>query len=285
MSGDYDPQQVAIRPAATVMLVKNDPESARLCLLMMQRNSRTIFAGGMWVFPGGRVDPEDAGRLPHNHDAAAANQQLGLKEGAMAFYVAAIREAFEEAGVLLASRPNDPGHVSLTSDDAVLAHFSRLRSQLNAGELPFTSLLDQEDLTLCTSDLHYVARWITPAGPPRRFDTRFFLARMPADQTPLHDDAETVHSAWLEPGEILSRAESGAMTMMSPTATMVRLLGRYRTADEVIQAVHQGAAEQRVRVDGNQRILMPGEAGYAGASEEVEFGWVRLQAGTGAPGP
>ena len=280
MSDDYDPQQVAIRPAATVMLVKDQPDrtDAPLRVLMLQRNAQTIFAGGMWVFPGGRVDPADAGRLRHDYDDLSANEHLNLDDGAMAFYVAAIREAFEEAGVLMASRQESSRHVNLLSDAVTERRFSTLRRQLNSGDLSFTGLLDQEDLTLCANDMHYVARWVTPAGPPRRFDTRFFLARMPEDQTPLHDDSETVHSAWLEPRDILDREKAGNMVMMTPTATMVQLLSRYRTADEVMHAVDAGPLEQRVRVtdDALRRVVMPGEPGYASAKEDLEFGLVRL---------
>ena len=200
MSGskDFDPASVSIRPAATVMLVRqvNGP----LEVFMMRRTTKAAFAGGMYVFPGGAVDEGDS-----VGDVWSMNT---------AFAMASIRECFEEAGVLLAC---DRSGCTVRFDDAEVAkRFTGYRQLVHAGERTLTSVLEVEGLTPRLDDLSWVAHWVTPFGEVRRFDTRFYVAAMPADQDPLHDDIETVDSLWVEPSVALDRAASGELLMLPP---------------------------------------------------------------------
>lgn len=125
--------------------------------------------------------------------------------------------------------------------------------------------------------MHYVARWITPVGPPRRFDARFFVARMPERQKGQHDDSELVHSRWLSPARILEKAAAGEMVLMSPTLRMVKCLAVFDSADEIIRAATRNKPDQRARVNQDREIVLPGEPGYESADETIETGWVRLR--------
>jgi len=277
MNDEFDPHAVAIRPAATVMLVDDRPDFQ---VFMMERNANTVFAGGMWVFPGGSVDHTDDAEIfqeisIHRSDEEAS-RLMGLERGGLAYYVAAIREAFEEAGVLLAL--DKASHTPLDfKDPATADRFNRHRDNINDMSRAFVDIAREEGLILDAGQMHYVARWITPLGPPRRFDARFFLARMPRGQTPVHDDNELVHSRWLSPREILRRSESGDMVLMSPTLRMVKCLALFDSADEAIASAAANLPDHRARVDADRMIVLPGEPGYDDGDENVESGWVRLR--------
>jgi len=274
---DFDPNSVDIRPAATVMLVDDRPDFQ---VYMMERNANTVFAGGMWVFPGGSVDHTDDADIfqeisIHRSDEEAS-RLMGLNKGGLAYYVAAIREAFEEAGVLLALNKETEGPINLKEPD-VMQRFNRHRDHINDNSRDFIDIAREEGLILDAGEMHYVARWITPLGPPRRFDARFFLARMPKGQTPVHDDNELVHSRWLSPREILRRSEEGDMVLMSPTLRMVKCLAQFESADGAIEAAASNLPDHRARVDANRMIVLPGEPGYETGDENLETGWVRLR--------
>lgn len=274
---DYDEQRVPIRQAATVMLVADRPE---LQVFMMERNANMVFGGGMWVFPGGSVDDtDDPARVQHissRRSDAEASRLMGLTAGGLAYYLAAIREAFEEAGILLARHRANGEAIDLT-DPEVAERFAAHRDAVNDGSRDFIDILEQENLMLDAGEMHYVARWITPVGPPRRFDARFFVARMPARQVPMHDDNELVHSRWLPPEEILRRFETDEMTLMGPTLRMVRSLARFRTAEDVIASASQNLLDERARVNAQREIVLPGDPGYETADETIENGWIRLR--------
>jgi 8-oxo-dGTP pyrophosphatase MutT (NUDIX family) len=196
----FDPAAVPVRPAATVLICDERPD---LHVLMLKRNARSIFVGDMWVFPGGAVDPGDAtpradAAVEHLTDVAAS-RALGIDGGGIAYWVAALRETFEEAGVLLA-RPRGVDTLIDLSEPAIAARFERHRDEVNAGTGDFIDIVVAEDLLLDGADVHYVAHWITPLGSPRRYDTRFFVTAMPRGQVPLHDDDEAVHHEWVRPG-------------------------------------------------------------------------------------
>lgn len=276
---EFDPAAVVVRPAATVMVVDDRPD---LHVLMLKRNARSVFVGNMWVYPGGAVDPEDGhGRVESlctGEDDASASAALGIETDGLAYWVAALREMFEEAGVLLAHRSGEAGLVDLSAPD-VEARFSAHREAVNAGTLSFMDVVADEDLRLELTDMHYVGHWLTPVGPPRRYDTRFFLAAMPAGQTPLHDDDEAVHHEWLRPEDVLVMNRADEMVMMTPTVAMMKRLVGCRSAADAVAAASGGELEQ-VRilpgVDGPDRIVFPGEPRYESGDPGVEFGWVTL---------
>ena len=275
---DYDPAKVAIRPAATVMLVDDRPD---LQVLMMQRHANTVFAGGMWVFPGGSVDAADDSQeyqaISVHRTDEEASQLMGLQSGGLAFYVAAIRESFEEAGIMLAIHKESAGSVDL-SDGSTATRFESYRDEVNQGNRDFIEVVRREDLLLDVAAMHYVAHWITPEGPPRRFSARFFVARMPDGQTPLHDNREAVHAEWLAPHTILERFDREEMVLMTPTLRMIKSLALFRSAREVIEAAEANQDDQRARVvPSSGEIVMPGEPGYEQGVENIESGWIRLR--------
>ncbi|HKI74309.1 MAG TPA: NUDIX hydrolase [Pseudomonadales bacterium] len=274
---EYDETQVSIRQAATVMLVDDRPD---LQVFVMERNANIVFGGGMWVFPGGAVDvadhPDSYQHISGRRSDVEASTLMDIASGGLAYYIAAIREAFEEAGVLLALRRDNKRPLNLR-DRETAARFQDHRDKVNSGERDFIDVVNAERLILDAGAMHYVARWITPVGPPRRFDARFFVARMPEEQVPGHDDGELVHSRWLPPKEILRRFDAGDMDLMSPTLRMVRCLAKFSSADEVIASAASNLPDERARVNKEREIILPGDPGYEDADESIENGWVRLR--------
>jgi 8-oxo-dGTP pyrophosphatase MutT (NUDIX family) len=209
---------VPARPAATVMLLR-DAERGGIEVLMVRRATSAVFAAGRYVFPGGAVD--DADRAPDiaasvdGLDDRTASGLLGIDAGGLAFWVAAIRECFEEAGVLLAR----------TAAGAAFTVDGDERWAVHRGELSMVELCRRHAVVLDAPALRYVSHWITPAGyTPRRFDTRFFLAAIPPGQDGRHDDIELVDSRWVRPGDALAAARRGDLVLLEPTAANLQLI-------------------------------------------------------------
>ncbi len=277
---DFDPHAVPVRHAATVMLIDDRPtdDGDELHVLMVQRTARLVFAPAAWVFPGGRVDPDDHrddfDTLCDGLSDSEASSILDVPSGGLAWWLAACRETLEEAGMLLIGDGTpasavDPGLVRT------------MRDIVRADEGRFVDLLLQHRLTVDATAIEEVARFITPLGSPRRFDARFFVARAPHGQEPVHDDGEIVATEWVRPADALERWRAGEFEMISPTVRMVDCLRRFDTADDVLALARRRLPYQRVRVidpDGEYRVVLPGEDGYEHADLEVESGWVRLWA-------
>ena len=258
---------VPLRPAATVMLLR-DHHDEGLQVFMLQRTLSAAFARGMYVFPGGRVDPGDASHelesVCHGLGDAEASAILGVRSGGLAYWVAAIRECFEEAGVLLAAGPAPRG-----SSDGAPADRATERAQVHAGELSMVDLCRRLGVALLPGTMHYVSHWITPVGESRRFDTRFFLAPAPADQVPVHDDSETVDSLWISPSEALRRHDRRELAMIPPTIANLEMIAGHGTVAEACAAAaampRPTAIEPRLRIDGDGRVvgvILPGEPGF-----------------------
>jgi 8-oxo-dGTP pyrophosphatase MutT (NUDIX family) len=274
---DYDPDEVEIRPAATVMLIADRPN---LQVFMMERNANIVFAGGMWVFPGGRVDATDNPlkfqALSTHRSDEEASALMNIEDGGLSYYIGAIRESFEEAGILLALDKDSHEPLSLAGKENS-ARFNIHRNSVNASERDFLEIIEEENLILDAGAMHYIARWVTPKGPPRRYDTRFFISRMPENQIPLHDDNELVHSEWISPQEILAKVESEDMILMSPTLRMIQSLAKFSNADDVIAAASANLPDERARVNKNKELVLPGDPFYDDADENIETGFVRLR--------
>lgn len=265
-------EQVPIRPAATIMFIDDRPT---LEVLMVRRTATMVFAGGMWVFPGGRVDLED-----YEHQAAAQEYEElpDPPAQAQAFCVAAIREAFEEAGILLACPLDGSQLPDLNADQMQADSLAHHRQALNAGNLSFLELLRQYQWRPAIDQLHYIGRWITPVGSPKRFDTRFFVARMPDGQTPAHDNNETTNNAWLDPTSALQQHEQGEFKMMTPTVAMLAVLAGFRQSSDLWLALGQATDTIRIRIQpqtGN--LIFPDHPGYKEASTTIEFGWLKIR--------
>lgn len=267
----FDPDSVPVRPAATVLLVR-DAEAGGIEVFMLRRAFSAAFASGMFVFPGGKVDEVDGvAEISHLCDGlgdAEASALLGVPSGGLAYWVACIRECFEEAGVLLA-RHEASGEVIRFDDPAVAERFNAERANIHDGSVALLDLCAREGLRLTTDEIHYVSHWITPRGERRRFDTRFFVARAPAAQEPLHDDGETIESMWIEPREAIKRWRDGDLMLMPPTAANIEFLLPFdRAADVLTAAARVGTPVSilpKLRVDADGRVTgvsMPGDPDY-----------------------
>jgi 8-oxo-dGTP pyrophosphatase MutT (NUDIX family) len=250
-------------PAATVAVVRDAPGGMEV--LLLQRNFRSGFVAGVHLFPGGALDEADAGAeaaaLCCGLDDRAASRILGLEAGGLAYWVAAIRESFEEAGILLAC--NERGDVVSLADEPVSGRFLQHRRAINAGEREFISVLGEEGLRLAADRLTFFGHWITPVGPPRRYDTRFFLAAAPEGQEPLHDSLETIGHLWLRPAAALDHERGGAIKMRTPTVYTLKTFADYDTVDALRGGIGRGeipAILPRITRDG--RRLLPGDPGY-----------------------
>jgi 8-oxo-dGTP pyrophosphatase MutT (NUDIX family) len=288
-----DDEPVPLRPAATLMLVRDgEHDEAPLEVLMVRRNLQSDFIGGAYVFPGGGLDAADGGpevaSRSRGLDDATASRILGLPHGGLAYWVAAVRECFEEAGVLLAyhdvgGAPRDagdgPGSVppllSLETPK-VARRFAAHRREVNAGRRHLVEICKEEVLVLALDRVHYFSHWVTPEGVPRRYDTRFFVAAAPSGQDPRHDAAETVASEWIRPGDALQRFKEGDIELIFPTIRTLQAIGRFETSGELAAAAavagHVPVTLPRVVADGRGvRIMLPGDPGYdsAAASPDV----------------
>lgn len=266
---------VTPRPAATITIVRDLAEGFEV--LMMQRNLNSGFMAGAYVFPGGAVDEEDRDArlyaLCSGIDDAEASRKLGVERDGLAYWVGAIRECFEEAGLLLCYDVR--GNLVGLDDAALAARFAAHRDALNAGELSFIEFCRMEALRLAADRLTYFSHWITPVGAPRRYDTRFFAAAAPAGQEPLHDAKELVDTVWVHPHEALRRHDEGTLLLRTPTIATLRQLGACPDTASLMQAL---AAQREIRAilpvigDDGGRIL-PGDAGYSEAARNPTPKW------------
>ena len=255
------------------MLVRDAPAASGatvLEVLMVRRNLRSDFVGGAYVFPGGAVDPLDGGAeaeaLSAGRSDADASALLGVGSGGLAYWVAVVRETFEEAGLLLARRERGPE--LLAGDPAEEARFAAARAAVNAGTRRFLDLCREERLQLGVGDIHYFAHWITPRGAPRRYDTRFFVAAAPPGQIAAHDAGETIAEVWITPHDALARHRAGEIEVIFPTIRNLQAIGRFATSAALLEAAARASSavptiEPRVVPDGNgMRIVLPGDPGY-----------------------
>ncbi len=234
-----DPELVPVKPAATVMLVRDaiDGEPG-VEVFMLRRTANAVFGAGMYVFPGGRVDgvdgADDIAPFCRGLDDAAASEQLGIDHGGLAYWVAAVRECFEEAGVLLAER-RDGGPLVLRNEDRYEIHD-------HDSSLSLVALCRRDDLVLDLSTTHYVDHWITPIGEQRRFDTRFFLAEMPTRPGAIARRQGNRRQSVGSPADALRMQADGELMMMPPTMANLRFLEPHATAAAALAA---GAAIER----------------------------------------
>jgi 8-oxo-dGTP pyrophosphatase MutT (NUDIX family) len=231
---------------------------------MVRRHAGTAFRGAH-VFPGGRVDRSDGelatggwcDGLDH-----AARQLPGLPGAeAIAFHVAAVRELFEEAGVLLA-RKDSAAFVSL-ADHAAHQRFTEYRSAVHGGSRTLRAIAEGESLRVALDTLLLFSHWVTPPSPieGRRFDTRFFMARVPAGQVPAHDDRETTDGVWVTPAEAIARAVRREIVLPPPTWVTLRELEPHSTVDAALAwaAARRVARREPAIVDenGGRVLVMP----------------------------
>jgi glyoxylase-like metal-dependent hydrolase (beta-lactamase superfamily II)/8-oxo-dGTP pyrophosphatase MutT (NUDIX family) len=209
---------------------------------MLQRTQSAAFLAGAHVFPGGAVDKADRDirvlRRVTGMTDADASRRLGQDAGGLAYWVAAMRECFEEAGILLAE-----GEDGLPLDGARVAGLARFRSALNSGKLAFAEFLENERLVLRADDLAYFGHWVTAPGRSRRFDTRFFLALTPAEQAGSHDGIELIDSLWLRPQDAIDLEARGDLQLVFATKNTLADLARFARAKDALEHAREAEVE------------------------------------------
>ena len=255
-------------PASTLVLLRNR-RAADVEVLLIQRHRASKFAAGDYVFPGGRIEaddnPTDAAVWCTGLDGAEAARRLDLdgdREQALGYWIGAIRETFEEVGVLLAYGPDG------TPPRAAEPRFADYRRACHRENRAFWDMLRVERLRLATDQLVYFAHWITPEERPIRFDTRFFAAPMPAGQEAVADDHEIVDVKWLTPAEAFAALHRKEISLRTPTQKNLALFGEAPTVTAALARL-EGRVVSTVRprmvagADGSgERPLMPGDPGY-----------------------
>lgn len=253
-------------PAATLVLLRDRPEGPAE-ILLIQRHGRSKFAAGDYVFAGGKVEaddiPDDIARFVRGLTPEEASARLGgdlPARAALGYWVGAIREAFEEVGLLLAyDRAGAP--VRFTADNR--GRFETYRAACQSSNPAFVDMLRAEGLTLATDRLTYFAHWITPEEQPLRFDTRFFAALAPA-QEPAVDGHEIVALRWMTPAEAFAAFEAKEITLRLPTIKNLELLqGSGRRAADILTGL-RGRPVPTIRprvlqVDGKPVPVLPGD--------------------------
>ena len=256
--------------SATVVLLR-DSAADGVEVLFVARHADSRAFGGAHVFPGGIVEAED--RAPEllaavesSIDGARALAILGEPVDAataLGFWVATIRELFEEAGILLAAQDGVPLRFR---DPVVHERFASHRRDLLAGTLPFAELVARERLSLCGDALRYFSRWITPVQAPRRYDARFFVARAPDGQEPLHDDRETTSAEWMTPADALARSAAGSLVLTPPTARTLEELLDLGGCDRILESARTRRVApiipKVVQIGDRMGVLYPGDVDY-----------------------
>ena len=265
VAGGHEP--VDPRPAATVVVLRDGTSGPEAYLL--RRRTSMAFAGGMHAFPGGGVDPRDVsdhGVGWYGPGPAEWAAWLATDEGpARGFVCAAVRETFEEAGVLLAS-PNPPTATESPafSDDEWEAD----RQALVARRLSLSELLDRRGLAVRSDLLVPWAHWITPRFEQRRYDTWFFVAALPAGQQARDLSGESDQAGWVRPADAIAAAKRGEVSMLPPTWSVLDGLTAYPSVAAVIEAARQRQVETIMPAwldDGERvRVLLPGDPGFPG---------------------
>jgi 8-oxo-dGTP pyrophosphatase MutT (NUDIX family) len=253
------PAKAPVNPvlAATIMLLRDD--RGALEVFMVQRHHQIDFATGALVFPGGKTDPADREPALRPHCPGCE----GLDDEALALRVSAVRETFEECGVLVARAR---GEQTLLPESRVRPLETAHRADLLAGRYTMRDLVEQHGLELATDVLVPFAHWITPDFMPKRFDTWFYLVPAPEDQVAAHDGEESVDSVWVKPADAIAEAKAGRRTIIFPTLNNLMKLAR---SSSVAEAIERARTEPLVTVlptvhktDSGKVLRITPEAGY-----------------------
>jgi 8-oxo-dGTP pyrophosphatase MutT (NUDIX family) len=254
-------------PAATLVLLRDRPPTYVEALLL-QRHAKSKFAAGDYVFAGGKIEaddmPPDGEGFCRGLTAGQAAARLGgglAPRDALSYWVGAIREAFEEVGVLLAYGPD--GRLLRIASDAK-PRYVVYRNACQKANLAFFDMLRTEQLTLATDRLAYFAHWITPEEQPLRFDTRFFAALMPPEQEPAVDGHEIVDLKWLTPAEATAALKRREIGLRTPTIKNLELVaGEGSPASSVVESLGRREVQtirpRLLQVDGKPLAVLPGD--------------------------
>jgi 8-oxo-dGTP pyrophosphatase MutT (NUDIX family) len=260
-------------PAATIMLVREASPSPEV--LMIERHAKSEFLPDLYVFPGGRVDPGDhelADRVSGLSAEEAMQRAYSVDaEAALGFFVAGIRETFEEAGVLLARRRGESALVS----GALAAELSSHRLEMQAGRQSLRDIVEAHDLELAADRLQVHGHWITPEVVPQRFDTLFFTAAAPADHQAAHDGVESSNHVWIRPEDALEQAKNKQRQMIFPTLANLQTIAGFAKVDEIVESSRMRPVIPITPTIAGQgdarRLVIPSDAGYPQSGEKLEL--------------
>ncbi len=250
---------VPAKPSATIVMLRKSSSCPEL--LLVRRRAGDAF-GDSYAFPGGVVDDDEpaAHAFSRGITADEANTLLNISQGALDYYTAAIRELFEETGILL---------VRDSAGDWVCGspELRALRRNVDQGVLSWSDFLRQQGLNMASDALHYFAHWETPLNLPKRWSTRFFLAELPSGQVATHDGSEVTDSRWIPAAEALSLGRDGGMTLPYPTVKTLESLAKFTTLGEMLDWAKDRASHgiekilpERVMSDGRSKYVIPGDS-------------------------
>ena len=224
---------LSLTPAATVLLVRDCGDE--LEVLMVKRSKRPPF-GNLYVFPGGKIDESDKDLNITNFCNGLNDEQasikLGVDEGGLSYWVACVRECFEEVGILLAIKNNGE---ELDLNGADKHKFNNYRSMLLENKISLLEICKKENLSLNLNNIEPFSHWITPEIEIKRFDTRFFIAYIPAKQTERHDGNELTDSVWISPKKALDRSLNGEMPMIMPTISNLQQCLEFDSGQKLLE--------------------------------------------------
>jgi 8-oxo-dGTP pyrophosphatase MutT (NUDIX family) len=231
---------VTPRKATTVVLVREET-SKGFEVFLVRRHDDSAFMGGNYVYPGGRVDPADQSpgvlSFCRGLSPEKASEILGNSppDESIGYWIAGIRELFEEAGILLAY--DSGGKILSWMNRIGQEKLLRYRESLHRKDLSLSHLAQQEKFFLALDQLHYYAHWITPEARSIRFDTRFFVALHPSGQEASHDQRETTHGLWITPCQALEENLNGEVILSPPTLKTLEDLSRFSSIDDVLRSL------------------------------------------------
>lgn len=229
--------------ASTIVLVRD--QSTGYEVFMIERPAKGAFPK-LHVFPGGKIDPSDSELkqyCPLLSDIRAS-QILSVKDQGLCFWVCAIRECFEECGVLFARQNNK---MLTVRNEFERKRLRKWAQNVSTSSDAFQLLLKEHELALATDEVHYFSHWITPEIAPARFNTRFFLAKLPPKQYTDVQSTEIASSCWIRPEEALDKFRAKEWRMILPTLTTLRMISKYANAQDLINHVRMGYHKIPVR--------------------------------------
>tara|TARA_B100000886_G_C20345924_1_gene458697 strand:+ start:32 stop:823 length:792 start_codon:yes stop_codon:yes gene_type:complete len=254
-------------PAATILVLRDSQEGIEV--LMVKRSKKPPFEN-LYVFPGGKIDEDDLQKewklYSDMHNDFSASEILGLNENGLSYWIACIRESFEEVGILLAKRKSGEKLDLLGQDKN---NFDKYRMDLINNEISFLEICKREELILTTKNIAPLSHWITPDFEIKRFDTRFFIAYLPENQSVQHDGMELTHSLWINPNDAIKKAMKGEMQMIIPTTENLKLCSNYYSAREMLEN-QKNLAKNDIKPilpkfykeNGTWNVLFPDDEGY-----------------------
>jgi 8-oxo-dGTP pyrophosphatase MutT (NUDIX family) len=234
---------VAIPKKATTVILLRGKEPMGFEVFLLKRHEKSSFMGGNFVYPGGRVDREDGALelcsfskgMTFEEAQTILGGETTSPEESFAYWIAGVRELFEEAGILFAY--DQKGNLFQIKSREEQEKFSNYRAQLQKGKITICQMVQEEKLLLALDQIHYYAHWITPEARSERFDTRFFLSRYPLGQEASHDQKETTAGVWLTPQKALEENLKGEVMLSPPTLKTLEDLFQFKSVDEVFHSL------------------------------------------------